>query len=925
MLPLGFEPNRGQTNSQVQFLSRGSGYTLFLTPTEAVLALREPTTAQDRKQPAAEDSVAEGQKAAMQRSFLRMKLVGGSSAPQVEGQDELPGRSNYFIGNDPSKWRTDVPNYAKVQYKEVYPGVNVEYHGNHRQLEYDFLIAPGADPHSIKLAFEGVEKIRLAPNGDLALLTPQGEVLERKPLVYQEVNGIKQILAGRYVLVAKNQICFEVADYDRSKPLTIDPVLAHSTYLGGAGEDDADAIAVDSSGNAYVAGVTSSIDFPTTSGAYQTAHTGSDYDGYVTKMNATGSALVYSTYIGGHVPAIGNSADDFLNSIAVDSAGNAYVAGDTVSSDFPTTPGAYSAFWHGGQDAFFAKLNDTGSALLYSTYFGGSGNDNINPIAVDSAGNAYVTGYTTSGDFPITPGAYMPFKPAPASSLVDAFVAKFDPTASGAASLVYSTYLGGGGNDIGFGIAVDSIGAAYVSGGTRSANFPTTPGAFQTTFGGGPPCTSSTCGDAFVTKLNPTGSALVYSTYLGGFGADFSFAIAIDASGNAYVTGGTFSNNFPTTSGAFQRTIAGFAPCGDFYCGEAFMTKLNAAGSGILYSTYLGGSGGDLGLGIAVNSSGEAYISGMTSSSNFPIKDAIQPTFGGGHTDAFLVKLNPAGAGASDLVYSTYLGGSGDEIVVVQPPGSPSTFIAGGVVALDSCGNAHVAGITSSLDFPTKNPYQSSNAGFIDSFVAKIVVDTTPPTITCPADMTVSQDSAYGAIISFSPPIASDNCPGVTTTCAPASGSVFPLGTTPVTCTAIDVGGNTASCSFNVTVVPPMTTVGLKSTDGGSIRIPGGIGTFGIVAMATSKGFVSGDVEYQDHVTGMNVKSTVLTAIVVTGTHARIFGKATINGSGSYDFVVDVDDLGEPGIGVDKFGIQISNGYNAGPALLSGGNIQIHR
>ncbi len=538
-LPLSFEANRGQTNAQVKFLSRGRGYTLFLTPGEAVLAVRKvhgkPST---RLQKAA---VTPDQPPETTTTVLRMQLVGANPATRMVGLDALPGKSNYFIGKDPQNWHTDIPNYAKVQYQDIYPGVDLIYYGNQGQLEYDFVVTAGVDPNTIRLGFEGADKITLDKQGNLILHTTGGKVIQYAPVIYQEINGEKQTIPGQYMFKDNDKVSFQVGTYDRSIPLVIDPGLSYSTYLGGGGSENGQGIAVDSSGNAYVTGNTDSTNFP---GTPLQSTFGGETDTFVTKLNAAGDALVYSTYLGG------SSADSGFG-IAVDSAGNAYVAGRTSSADFPTANAIQPDFGGGIFDAFVTKLNAAGDGLVYSTFLGGSTADRGFGIAVDSAGNAYVTGDTTSADFP-------------------------------------------------------------------------TANAFQSGFGG--------VQDAFVTKLNAAGDGLVYSTYLGGGDVDEGFGIAVDADGNAYITGKTQSRNFPTTEGAFdERYNRG---------GDAFVTKLNDAGSALVYSTYLGGSGSDIGQGIAVHSSGNAYVTGRTDSTKFPTANAIQPDLSG-LDDVFVTKLDP--------------------------------------------------------------------------------------------------------------------------------------------------------------------------------------------------------------------------------------------------------------------------------------------
>jgi hypothetical protein len=668
-LPLSFEANQGQTDSPVKFVSRGSGYTLFLTGDEAVFSLRSgkgtvgALPASRQLQPTVVPAA---------NAVLRMKLVKANRAARVIGTEELPGKSNYFLGNDPKKWRSNVPTYAKVKYEGIYSGIDLVYYGNQRQLEYDFVVAPGADPHRIWFDVRGAKHISRNLHEDLVLQMADGDIHWRKPVAYQENNGERQEIAAHYVIRHKNRVGFELAAYDLRRPLFIDP-LVYSTYLGGSGFDNGQSIAVDKSGNAYVAGQTNSTNFPTMN-PLQPGN-GGGYDAFVAKLNPSGSALVYSTYLGG-------SADDGGLGIAVDSSGRAYVTGYTNSTNFPTMNPLQAA--NGGSaDVFVTELNPSGSALVYSTYLGGSEIDMGFAIAVDSSGNAYVTGFTYSTNFP----TLLPLQPTNAGSS-DAFVTKLNPSGS---ALVYSTYLGGSSVDHGSGIAVDSSGDAYVAGNTQSTDFPITNGAFQPTFGG--------AFDAFVAKLNSTGSAVVYSTYLGGSSYDYGSGIALDNSGDAYVTGTTCSTNFPTTAGAFQPTYGG----GACQSGDAFVAQLNPAGSALVYSTYLGGSADDGGLGIAVDSSGNAYVTGFTYSTNFPTLLPLQPT-NAGSSDAFVTKLNPSG---SALVYSTYLGGSVDD--------------QGDGIAVDSSGDAYVAGSTDSTDFPiTNGAFQPTFGGVLDAFVAKI-------------------------------------------------------------------------------------------------------------------------------------------------------------------------------------------------------------
>jgi Bacterial Ig-like domain (group 3)/Beta-propeller repeat len=705
-LPISFEANAGETASQVQYLAHGSGYALFLTSTSAVLSLENSgTNAANASKPPT--TVMRSAPTTVTGLALRMNLVGGNPNAAVLGLDKLPGTSNYFIGNDPSQWHTGIANYTKVEYQNAYAGVNLIYYGNQQQLEYDFVVAPGADPGSIRFAVQGADSLSIDDKGNLILHTAIGDVLEHAPVIYQDIGGVRQAVAGQFVLLGNKEVGFQIGAYDASFPLTIDPVLSYSTYLGGSTNDSGQSIAVDGSGNAYITGSTESTNFPTTTGAFQTSHasdSGHD-DAFITKMNASGTALVYSTYLGGN-------GSDYGVGIAVDNSGNAYVTGPTQSTNFPTTSGTFQTSYGGGSyDTFVSKLNASGTGLVYSTYLGGNNYDYGYGVAVDGSGNAYITGNTVSTNFPTTAGA---FQTSFGGGSFDFFVTKLN--ASGT-SLAYSTYLGSDNTSSSIhSIAVDGSGNAYVTGYTTSTNFPTTSGAFQTTLHGGT--------NAFVTKLNTGGTGLVYSTYLGGNTTDVGESIAVDGSGNAYVTGYTTSTNFPTTSGAFQTSY------GEDY--DAFVTKLNASGSGLVFSTYLGGISLDVGESIAVDGSGNTYVTGATYSTDFPTTaDPLQASFGGGSYDAFITKMNASGTA---LVYSTYLGGNG--------------YDGGAGIAVDESGNAYVTGDTGSTNFPTTaGAFQTSfSSGYRCAFVAKLAL---PSSTTTTLTDNGPNPSTYGQAVSF--------------------------------------------------------------------------------------------------------------------------------------------------------------------------------
>lgn len=679
-LPLTFEANEGHADEQVKFLSRGSGYSLFLTPTETVLSLSKDE----------------------QSTAIRMGLMGANPKPKMAGEEKLSGKTNYLIGNDPKKWRTNVSNYKKVRYQEVYPGIDLVYYGNQRKLEYDFIVKPGVDPKAIRMQFAGVDRMSVEA-GDLVMHTDTGDLTQKAPIIYQEIDGKRIKVAGNYMFLADNQVGFYLGDYDKDRPLVIDPILEYSTYLGGNGADEGHGIAVDGAGNAYVTGGTGSTDFPTLN-ALQGANAGGNTIAFVTKLDANG-VLVYSTYLGG------TDDTDEGNGIAVDGAGNAYVAGDADSTDFPTLNALQGAN-AGGIDAFVAKL-DTNGALVYSTYLGGSGSEQLSgDIAVDGAGNAYVTGRTTSTDFPTLNAMQGAF----GGGQADAFVTKLDTNGA----LAYSTYLGGGsdfapgfGPERASGIAVDADGNAYVAGWTDSTDFPTLNALQGALAGGGT--------DAFVTKLDANGT-LSYSTFLGGNGTDEGRGIAVDGSGNATVTGNTKASDFPTMN-ALQGALAG----GDE---DAFVTKLDTNGA-LSYSTYLGGSSFDIAFGIAVDEAGNAYVTGITRSTDFPTLDTLQGAFPG-DIDNFVTKLDASGA----LSYSTYLGGSGSD--------------SARGIAVDGSGAAYVTGWTDSRDFPVLNALQGAFVNSrSDAFITKIGTLNQAPTADAGIDQIVEQQNSDGSNVTL--------------------------------------------------------------------------------------------------------------------------------------------------------------------------------
>lgn len=753
-LPLSFEENLGQSAREVRYLSHGSGYELFLTSQEAVVTLREPIRLDPRHRFATMLALRKARLARQgkQLTAIRLRFEGANPEPQISGMGGMPGKVNYFFGNDPKKWHTGISTYARVKYTGIYPGIDLVFYGNQRRLEYDFAVAPGADPRAIQFTIEGARKLRINAEGDLVLTAAKGNVEFQKPVVYQEVNGRRIEIAGRYELIGKHRVRFAVGNYDRRQPLILDPVLNYSTYLGGSSDDDASAIAVDSNKNVIVAGTTFSTDFPSPANVngFQkepvAANTGGASAAFVSELDPTGTQLKYSTYLAGSVPF------EFAFGVDVDTTGKIYVTGTTVSTDYPTTsvvaPFRPSSPGNVNGTSFITKLDpivDGANSLLYSSYLGGTngtqifGDEGLGIVADQShAGVVYVTGYTDSSagalsdptTFPVVGG----FQTTLGNPHGNAFLSKLDTTVSGTGSLLYSTYFGGNGAnyngppppvaDFGSGVVADSTGNAYVAGATFSTDLATTANAVQLT---NPVGAAPGVYTALVARVDTTQAginSLAYLTYLGGTGPDFGDAIALGPNNVAYVTGKTSSLNFPTTAGAFST--AGNA------AGPAYVTILDtraplpappATQVTPLYSTFLGGTGGDNGFGIRVDANGNAYVAGVTSSADFPTTPGpFQPALASGATGGgFISEIDPGGNGKADLIYSTYFGGSGS----AAGPDS----IEG--IALDSLNNVYVTGQTFSATafpvFPNPGALQSSLNGPSDAFVAKL---TLIPTLT---------------------------------------------------------------------------------------------------------------------------------------------------------------------------------------------------
>jgi Beta-propeller repeat len=691
-LPLLFVPNRGQADDSVRFMTRTFGADVHFT-TEGIV---------------------------FNFSGAEVRLSFAGAVPYIEGIDLQPGRFNFMRGADPQEWISGVPTFGGIRYRRLYPGADVVYRGDEGRLKSEFHLSAGADPRRIVWRYDGVTGIRVDGSGELVIATRSGELRERRPEAYQMVDGRRVTVEAAYRLLGESSVGFEIDNYDRNLPLVIDPLLAYSTYLDGSGLDSAKAIAVDAAGNVYVTGQTDSLNFPGV-GALQGQNAGG-VDVFIAKLNAAGTSLVYCTYLGG-------SWDDRGFGIAVDGAGSAYIAGWTSSPNFPTTTGARQRVLGGGRDAFIAKLNAAGSAIVFSTYLGGAGHDGAYGIAVDGSGSVYVAGDTYSTNFPVISG----FRTTNAGRQ-DAFVSKlrFD-----GAALLWSTYLGGSGDDAAKALSIDAAGGVYLTGGSDSPNFPVV-SAPQGTSGGGQ--------DAFVTKLSADGKSLVYSTYLGGSGGsvganELGTGIRVDAAGSAYVAGVTSSTNFPTVN-AFQPYFAG----GTW---DGFVAKLNPTGTAIQYSTFLGGVGIDYPTGLAVDPTGVTTVAGYTSSTDFPMVDALQSLPAGGY-DAFVAKLNPQGNG---LLESTYLGGGDND--------------AANGVFVDPAGAAYLAGQTLSSNFPVKNPLQSTPVGGTGAFLAKIGTVAPTAVYRAPSGATVvnvfgSTTRCSGGGVILSDPATAQNSSGDT-------------------------------------------------------------------------------------------------------------------------------------------------------------------
>lgn len=843
-LPLIFEQNDGQTDPQVKFLARGGRYELFLTPGEAVLELQNPTSKHHgSSRPTA--------------SVLRMGLAHANTNVEVSGANSLPGKSNYFIGNNPERWHRNIPQFARVRYHEVYPGVDLVYYGHEGQLEYDFEVAPGADAGNIALQLQGANHITLESNGDLALQTPAGEIRLHAPRVYQPVAHLNQQtpVAAKFVL-RKNkrennsdEVGFEFADYDHTRALVIDPVLSYSTYLGGSGVESCStiigqpvtgntagganagvprcpAVAVDSAQNIYIAGSTMSTDFPGPSGTAPRLGTAGTANVFVAKINPSGSPapaqLIFSTYLGGN-------GVDYTAGVGVDSGFNVAVAGTTSSSNFPAPLGYQSAPLSSGNHVFASKLDPSGSVLLYSTYLSGSGADVASGLALDTSGLMYVTGTTTSQNFPTIAGD---FQTTPLAA-TQFFFSKLNPFLTGVTSLSYSTYIGGstaGGATpvtIGGGIAVDSSFSVYVSGGTNFSDMPLL-NAYQQYAGGL---------DAWVAKFlfpqnSQTPSTLSYLTYFGGTGDDIAYGVAVDQNANAYITGSTTSADIaPATSTiAFQPSldcpILNSCPPNPT-APDAFVARFGVLCTAtscsvttlpLTYFSYLGGTANDIGLDIAVDTIGGARLTGWTNSSDFHTLNNPANLFYGGGVDAFVARIDTTSNSPTSLShFSTYLGGSGTDV--------------GTGVAVDSLTNSYVAGETTSVNFPYDNPYQTALNGPSDAFATKlgslanlVVTETATPnpvgvgnSVTFTYTITNDGDAVTG--MNFNSSLPTSGTTFVSASASPGSCNGVTNGSVGCTLGTLNAGATaTVTVVLTPTVAQPLGNTGTVTIAGSNLQ-----------------------------------------------------------------------------------------------------------
>ena len=660
-LPLNFEANQGQTDDSVDFLARGQGYTLFLTPEAAILRVADSTTESE--------------------DVVRIVLRGASTYAPAAGVDQVESRTHYLTGNNRSAWRADVRSFERVRYDDVYPGIDVEYYGNGGELEYDFVVHPGASPQDIAIRFEGAERVTL-DDGDLLVQVGQKTIRQLAPIAYQRSGDRMTAVTSNYALSDDGTVRFDLAAYDVNQPLIIDPVVQYSTYLGGGLADRGLAIAVDESGNAYVVGETRSLDFPLASSPQTDPET--DADVFIAKLNATGTGLLFATYVGG-------SGRDRGNDVVIDASGSICITGETASTDFPVIDASQPDYGGGEADAFVTRISSDGSTIEFSTYIGGSGDDRAYGIDVDAGNEIFIAGESESEDLPMA-NAVQAF-----GGQSDAFAAVVDGPTS---TINFCTFLGGSAPDRGRDVVAWGDGEAYIVGWTSSADFPVE-NAIQDTYGGGE-------ADGFVVRIDARQGSVDYATYVGGQAGDRIFGVATDAERRAYFIGESSSTDFPTANALQDEIVFGF---------DAVTGRLAADGSVFEYSTFLGGAGGDRGRAVEVDADGRVILAGGTSSPNFPTVSAVQPNLNG-VSDAFVVGMASDGA---QLEFSSFYGGS---------KADPANGLA-----VDADNRIYLSGTTMSLDFPVQLPLQNGLAGMGDAFVVRFGDTAAWPDTSCTVDV----------------------------------------------------------------------------------------------------------------------------------------------------------------------------------------------
>jgi hypothetical protein len=791
-LPLAFEANQGQTDPQVKYMARGNGYKLFLTSSKAILSLSGHNShSQVRDAMMRKRRGAAGVKAMMKKqsaqdrqaspaASLQMNFLGANPLSQLAAEDLQSGTVNYFLGNDPSRWHSRVPLYGRVSYRKIYPGIDLAFHGASHQLEFDYLVSPGADATAIALDFQGAESVHSDAAGNLVLATSSGPVQLNKPVAYQSKNGAREFVDASFVLNAKNQVSFALGPYDHNRELVIDPTVTYSTYFGGSSADYGISVAVNASGDAFVAGATDSASIlGTSTGA-------AGYDAFVTEIGPSGT-LIFASYFGG-------SQDEFPGGIAVDSQG-IYVSGTTASSDFPVTGGAAQTVFLGGtvggsNDAFAVKLALNGSSITWGTYIAGSGSDSGLGVAVDTLHNVYVVGETFSTNLGGLLGGINPLPGGNALNLGinstgdDGYIVKVN--ASGA-SFGLVSYLGGSDGDLATGVAVNSGGTIFVSGETISSDLPTTAGVVQATCGTDANCnaTASTAfDDGFVASIKANLSGYNYLTYYGGSDVDDAFAIAANASGNAYVTGTTASTDFPTAGSPYQGALFGTQ--------NAFLVQLNSTGTAASYSSYFGGNGSDFGLAVALDSSTppNAYITGQTTSSaaSFPLVNPTQST-AGGQSDAF---VGVFGLSQGQVLFATLLGGGADEDqfeggIAVDPPhniyvtgdtdsGTGTTDPFPTVAALDGTYGG-TGSCTDSIGNPVPCPdafvaaYSPATAADFTVSATSLSPSSVAPGASATSTVTVTPLNGYSGTVNLTCAVTGSGSPAPTCSLSPTSGN----------------------------------------------------------------------------------------------------------------------------------------------------------